>query len=137
MQTATEKRTDAEIDSNTKVTKEAVMFPAGIWCQNDVVTTSMRRHHVASTLIRRHFGTKCPLGYVMLCYVMLCYVMLCYVMLCYVMLCYVMSCRVVSCRVVSCRVVSCRVVSCRVVSCHVMSCHVMSCYVFFFFKKLP
>ena len=22
----------------------------------------MRRHHVASTLIRRHFGTKCPLG---------------------------------------------------------------------------
>ena len=24
----------------------------------------MRRHHVASTLIRRHFGTKCPLGYV-------------------------------------------------------------------------
>ena len=35
--------------------------PAGIWCQNDVVLTSMRRHHVASTLIRRHFGTKCPL----------------------------------------------------------------------------
>ena len=27
----------------------------GIWCQNDVVSTSMRRHHVASTLIRRHF----------------------------------------------------------------------------------
>ena len=22
----------------------------------------MRRHHVASTLIRRHFCTKCPLG---------------------------------------------------------------------------
>ena len=37
-------------------------LPAGIWCQNDVVLTSMRRH-VASTLIRRHFGTKCPLGY--------------------------------------------------------------------------
>ena len=37
-------------------------YPAGIWCQNDVVSTSMRRHHVASTLIRRHFGTKCPLG---------------------------------------------------------------------------
>ena len=36
--------------------------PAGIWCQNDVVLTSMRRHHVASTSIRRHFGTKCPLG---------------------------------------------------------------------------
>ena len=36
--------------------------PAGIWCENDVGSTSMRRHHVASTLIRRHFGTKCPLG---------------------------------------------------------------------------
>ena len=28
--------------------------PAGV-CQNDVISTSMRRHHVASTLIRRHF----------------------------------------------------------------------------------
>ena len=28
--------------------------PVGIWCQSDV-STSMRRHHVASTLIRRHF----------------------------------------------------------------------------------
>ena len=36
--------------------------PVGIWCQNDVVSTSMRRNHVASTLIRRHFRTKCPLG---------------------------------------------------------------------------
>ena len=47
--------------------------PVGIWCQNDVVSTLMRRqhdvvstlmrrHHIASTLIRRHFGTKCPLG---------------------------------------------------------------------------
>ena len=36
--------------------------PVGIWCQNDVVSTSMRRNHVASTLIRRHFCTKCPLG---------------------------------------------------------------------------
>ena len=36
--------------------------PAGIWCQNDVVLTSMRRNHVASTLIRHHFRTKCPLG---------------------------------------------------------------------------
>ena len=26
------------------------LIPAGIWCQNDVVLTSMRRHHVASTL---------------------------------------------------------------------------------------
>ena len=36
--------------------------PVGIWCQNDVVSTSMRRDHVASTLIRRHFHTICPLG---------------------------------------------------------------------------
>ena len=34
----------------------------GIWCQNDVVLTSMRRDDVASTSIRRHFGTKCLLG---------------------------------------------------------------------------
>ena len=35
-------------------------IPAGIWCQNDVdvVSTSMRRHHVASTLIRCHV-TSC------------------------------------------------------------------------------
>ena len=31
-----------------------IQFPAGIWCQNDVVSTSMRRDHVASTLTRRH-----------------------------------------------------------------------------------
>ena len=36
--------------------------PTGIWCENVVGSTSMRRHHVASTLIRRHFCTKCPLG---------------------------------------------------------------------------
>ena len=36
--------------------------PVGIWCQNDVVSTSMRRHHVASTLKRRHMpaGPKEP-----------------------------------------------------------------------------
>ena len=43
-----------------------VLIPAGIWCENDVVLTSMRRDYVASTLIRRHFGTKCPLGYILL-----------------------------------------------------------------------
>ena len=32
--------------------------PVGIWCQNEVVSTSMRRSHVASTLLRRHF-TPC------------------------------------------------------------------------------
>ena len=36
--------------------------PAGTCRKNDVVLTSMRRHHVASMLIRHHFGTKCPLG---------------------------------------------------------------------------
>ena len=33
------------------------LFPVGIWCQNDVVSTSMRHHHVVSTMIRRHFTT--------------------------------------------------------------------------------
>ena len=37
-------------------------YPAGIWCQNDVVSTWMRRHLVASTLTRRHFHVICPLG---------------------------------------------------------------------------
>ena len=32
-----------------------------IWCQNDVISTSVR-NHVASTLIRRHFHVMCPLG---------------------------------------------------------------------------
>ena len=41
---------------------KVVKVPAGIWCENDVVLTSMRRDYVASTLIRRHFDTKCPLG---------------------------------------------------------------------------
>ena len=36
--------------------------PAGTQYQNDVVSTSMRRDHVASTLIRRHFNVVCPLG---------------------------------------------------------------------------
>ena len=36
--------------------------PVGLWCQNDVVSTSMRRHHVASTLTRRHYYVMCPLG---------------------------------------------------------------------------
>ena len=29
--------------------------PVGIWCQNGVVSTLMRRHDVASTLVWRHF----------------------------------------------------------------------------------
>ena len=36
--------------------------PAGTQHQNDVISTSMRRDHVASTLIRRHFNVLCPLG---------------------------------------------------------------------------
>ena len=40
-------------------------LPLGIWCQNAVVSTSMRRHHVASTLIRCHFHVMCPLGMVL------------------------------------------------------------------------
>ena len=37
-------------------------YPVGIWCQNDVVLTLMRRHHVASTFIRRHFLHHVPAG---------------------------------------------------------------------------
>ena len=33
-------------------------YPVGILSRNDVALTSMRRHHLASTLIRRHF-TSC------------------------------------------------------------------------------
>ena len=33
-------------------------WPVGIWCQNDVVSTSMRGHEVTLTFIRRHF-TSC------------------------------------------------------------------------------
>ena len=36
------------------------IIPVGMWCQNDVVSTSMR-HHVASTLTRRHFYVTSPL----------------------------------------------------------------------------
>ena len=36
--------------------------PVGIRCQKDVVSTWMRRHHVASILIRCHFYVMCPLG---------------------------------------------------------------------------
>ena len=40
-------------------------IPSGHLVQkNDVVLTSMRRDYVAPTLIRHHFGTKCPLGLV-------------------------------------------------------------------------
>ena len=38
------------------------VFPVDIWCQNNVVSTSLRRNNVASTLIRRHFYVMCPLG---------------------------------------------------------------------------
>ena len=53
-----------------EIYKIAEGFPGGIWCENDVGSTSMRRHHVASTLIRRHFGTKCPLGCFIISYEM-------------------------------------------------------------------
>ena len=38
-------------------------IPVGIWCENYVVSTSMRPNHVASTLILRHFYIMCPLGW--------------------------------------------------------------------------
>ena len=40
-------------------------YPAGRCRKNDVILTSMRRDYVASASIRRHFGTKCPLGIVL------------------------------------------------------------------------
>ena len=40
-----------------------LQIPPGIWRKNDVVLTLMRRHHVASTSVQRHFGTICPLWY--------------------------------------------------------------------------
>ena len=40
-------------------------LPAGKQHQNDVVSTSMRRDHVASTLIRRHFNVVCPLDWLL------------------------------------------------------------------------
>ena len=39
----------------------SAVHPAGIWCQTDVVSTSMRRHDVASTSVRRLFYVMCPL----------------------------------------------------------------------------
>ena len=37
-------------------------FPADIWCLYNVASTSMQRHDVASTLIRRCLNVACPLG---------------------------------------------------------------------------
>ena len=36
--------------------------PGGTWRRNDVVLTSVRRRHVASTSVRRYFGVMCLLG---------------------------------------------------------------------------
>ena len=36
--------------------------PVGIWCQNYVASTSMRRDNVALTLIRRYFYVMRPVG---------------------------------------------------------------------------
>ena len=44
----------------------SALLPVGIWYQNDVVLTSRRHHHVASTLIRRNFYVICPLGFIYL-----------------------------------------------------------------------
>ena len=36
-------------------------FSVGIWCQTDIVSTSMRHDHVAPTPVGRHFYVICPL----------------------------------------------------------------------------
>ena len=43
------------IEHTRRIRLSANINPMSIWCQNDVVPTSMRRNHIASTLIRRHF----------------------------------------------------------------------------------
>ena len=45
----------------TERMRNIINVPAGTWRKNDVVLTSMRGDYVASTLIRRHVGTKCSL----------------------------------------------------------------------------
>ena len=50
----------ALLSLSTSLSRLHEIIPAGVWCQNDVVSTSMR-HHVASTLIRRHFDVMCTL----------------------------------------------------------------------------
>ena len=40
----------------------AFMLPADTQHQNDVISTSMRRDHVTSTLIQRHFNVVCLLA---------------------------------------------------------------------------
>ena len=52
------------IGTCTLILKKVGLFPAGTQHQNDVVSTSMRRDHVASTLIRRHFNVVCLLCWV-------------------------------------------------------------------------
>ena len=44
-----------ETHSNNPRHDIRTFYPVCKWCQNDVVTTSTRRHLFASTLIRRHF----------------------------------------------------------------------------------
>ena len=38
-----------------KTSENANNFPAGSWYQNDIVSTSLRRYHVALTLMQHHF----------------------------------------------------------------------------------
>ena len=38
------------------------LYPADTWRRNDVGLTAMRRDHVASTSVRRHYDVTCPLG---------------------------------------------------------------------------
>ena len=49
------------------------VYPVDFWCQNDVVSTSMRCNHVASTLLRYHF-TSCARWVMSIC-LYICYFM--------------------------------------------------------------
>ena len=53
---------DVHVPMHVKSCNADTFNPVGLWCQNDVVLTSMLRHHVASKLIRRNFYDMCPPG---------------------------------------------------------------------------
>ena len=52
----------SEYEACPIATQSVRIHPVGTQRKNDVVSTSMRRDHVASTLIRRHFDVVCLLG---------------------------------------------------------------------------
>ena len=54
-------------------TSSSLFLQAGKLWWNDVLLTLMRRHYVASTWVRRHFETLCPLGFSLPCRIVFAY----------------------------------------------------------------